>query len=113
MCELFWYGPCSSGVFPFHSHHIVNKGKYRSKKLKVYYDKSFFKATLCPNHNVGRMADTKWARKLFIENRVSLYGEPYVRRMLDEAPWKHSVPPEFTFEGIMAGPSPPRDYDNS
>lgn len=90
-----------------HKHHFINLGKLRRKSAaRKYVNKLawFFEVDVCAVHNVSKIADTKWARKVILEQLDEEHGVGVSRAIVDGVPWK-VPPPELSHFGIMAGPS--------
>lgn len=60
---------CSDGV---QLHHIIRKG----------YSEPELIAVVCDTANVGRIADSKWATRLLIQQKVAQHGEERMREVL-------------------------------
>ena len=77
--EEFGWPPCGNGI---HHHHAINKSKLagnkRAKKLVETLYQDIFIVPVCGVHNVGRYADTKYARKYLLE----LWPRHYVEEAL-------------------------------
>lgn len=83
-CYLSGYGNCCGAI---QQHHWMSKAPYRkSKPVRAYVKKheKFFTVDMCMAHNVGRIADTKWARKVILEKLEVEHGEAKCRAMPED-----------------------------
>lgn len=103
-CELAHLGGCGGGL---QTHHVLNRGKLNAiPGWKKYCEVRFpevFLATVCANHNVNRIADSRAARAHLLERRCSVFGYGYVGGALDglRALSKTGVP-EWRLEALLA-----------
>jgi hypothetical protein len=106
-CELRWLGPCSG---PLDRHHILNRAKLMRVRGAMEYcqeHKEVLLADVCRHHDADtKLADTAAARAYLIRKRVSLFGEEYVRDVLDglRALCKSEMP-DWRLEAILAARS--------
>jgi len=110
-CELFaWarengYGPCGGGL---DMHHIVSRNMLKGNKEARKFVDGFepahvFLAHVCNYHNAQtKAADLPQARRLLLQNRVSLYGMDYMMEV-----WKDlkshfkAFPPEWELHRLL------------
>ena len=88
-------------------HHIINRAKLKNKtSARIYCENThpeIFLTQVCSFHNtVTKIADCKRARRRLLLQKVELFGEEYVRSVVDSIPWKvPSAHYDLTFEAIM------------
>ena len=110
-CELRGYRIDCSGGQP-QNHHLFSRQKLRkAKKAKIYCEEThpeIFIRKVCANHNVSRIADTKWARRVFVKLSASpdMFGIEYVRDIIDNVPWEPIPCPELSYKAIKSAPLP-------
>lgn len=90
--------PCAG---PATHEHILNKGKARGNKaVREYLNESMNIALTCHRHNVGKLADTRDARRIMLLQKIWAHGWSAVRDYYAAAPWKVSGQ-EFSLESML------------
>ena len=100
-CELAFLGGCSGRI---HRHHIINRSRTRGNAAaRKFVDDNgwLFWADVCEAHNVGRVADAKWARAYFIASREAMYGEIVSRTLAEFGKLFKSDASDLTIEGLI------------
>ena len=101
-CWLRGHGACQGKI---EAHHLISKGQARgNKRVRKLID--HLKIPVCQFHNMGKWADTRWARKVLLQRFVEEIGEGWLQEFIDALPWKYQ-PRWLTFDGILDGPEPP------
>jgi hypothetical protein len=106
-CELRWLGPCSG---PLDRHHILSRAKLMKIRGALAYceeHSDVLIADICRHHNAeSKEADTAAARGYLMRKRVGIYGETYVRAVLDGLIALAKGPqPDWRLEAILASRS--------
>jgi hypothetical protein len=86
-------------------HHVINKSKLRGNpKAKHYCEKvhpEIMLVPMCALANVSRLADSKAGCAIVLRRLSNLWGEEYVRGVVDGIPW--STPqPDLRYEALVA-----------
>ena len=111
VCELrAWaiengYGPCGGGL---DLHHIVSRNMLRNNKAARKFVDGFepqhvFLADVCNYHNAQtKAADLPQARRLLLQNRVSLYGMDYMMEVWNDLKSHFKqFPPEWELHRLL------------
>ena len=98
-CWLRGYGSCNGRIT---AHHIIGLG-YTIKSPAARKVCDILQAPVCYAHNVGRSADTPWARRVLMLRLAEVVGEAWLSSYVDAIPWKVSRP-ELSWKGIMSAP---------
>mgnify|MGYP001614994951 CR=1 FL=1 len=98
-CWLFHYGGCRGHIT---AQHLISRGRtIKSPEARAACE--WLLVPVCYGHNIGRMADAGWARRVLAKRLAEVVGEDWLRAYVDAIPWK--VPrPELSWKGIMSAP---------
>ena len=104
-CWLRGYGSCNGRIT---AHHIIGLG-YTIKSPAARKVCDMLKAPTCNAHNVGRSADTPWARRVLMLRLAEVVGEEWLETYINDIPWRKPRP-ELSWRGIMSASDPPGIY---
>ena len=103
-CWLMGYGLCAGRTT---GQHLIPKGAtVNNGRVRIMV--AALQVPCCMHHNNSKLADTPWARKVLLCRLLEWVDEAWLRDFLNGLPWK-SLHHRFTFDAMMAAPSPPTD----
>ena len=103
-CWLAGYGKCRGRTT---AQHLISKGR-TVKSPEAREACKWLLVPVCWGHNVGKLADAGWARRILAQRLSCVTGAEWLEFYIDAIPWRKPHP-ELSYEAIMSAPEPPRD----
>ena len=96
-CWLSGYGKCHGRTT---GQHLISRGRtVKSPAARAACE--WLLVPVCMGHNISKLADAAWARRILAERLAEIVGKEWLRAYIDGIPWKKPHP-ELSYDAIMS-----------